>query len=166
MWVARATSLFVVTFLALDSMLASVVDLRGGSEFIKPYHSWNMVFCSAVSVCILEITYRVFRILHSFPWLMQWLGFVHIVIIVIFLALPLGDRMAIRHERTQGPPMASDMGYGWYYWDDSGMGGNPITGFHLLLFVGQPFKLGAFLFGSASIFALAARSRKYQEVQQ
>lgn len=121
------------------------------------------MFCSIVSVCILEIMYRVFGILQRYPWFMQWLGFIHVVMIVTFLALPLGDRLAIRHEQNQGPPIGGDMGYGWYYWDDSGMGGTPITGFSLLFFVAQPFKLGCLLAGTASVFALAARACKTRE---
>ena len=49
MWAVRAVGLISVCFLAFDLMLGAVADMRGASGYIKPFHTWNMLFCSFVS---------------------------------------------------------------------------------------------------------------------
>jgi hypothetical protein len=166
MWIVRAIALFAITNLALNSMLGAVIEMRGASDYIKPFHSWNMLLTSIVSVAILEIIFGLIPLARRFPWFMQWLAFVHIVMLVAFLALPFADRIAVQRERAQGPPMSGDMGYGWYYWDDSGMGGNPVTGFYLLFFFYQPISLGSFLFGSAAVIGLASHVQRNNQGEQ
>lgn len=166
MWTVRAVALFAVTFLALDSMLGAVIEMRGASDYIKPFHSWNMLFTSVVSVAIFEIIFLLIRGARRFPWFMRWLAFVHVVALITFLVLPLADRVAVQRERAQGPPMSGDMGYGWYYWDDSGMGGNPVTGFYLVFFLYQPISLGIFLFGSATVIGLSNRAQRRSQGEQ
>ena len=158
MLIARAIALFVVSFLSIDTMLQSVVETRGGSGYIKPFHSWNMAFTCAVSVIFFETIHNFVNAIRRLPWQILWLTFILITTVITFLTLPLADWIAERHERSLGEPFISDMGYGWYYWDDSGMGGDPIVGAYLIAFLWQPFILSCFLFGSAAIFALAART--------
>lgn len=157
--VGRAVALFGITWLSLNGLVDAIVDMRGGSDYVRPFHSWNMAFCAAASVLLFEILLGCFRVIRRFPWAMQALGFVHIVLIVTFFALPLGDFLAVQREKSRGAPILSDQGYGWYYWDDSGMGGDPITGSYMLFFLMQPLKLGVFVGSTAAVFVLANGTR-------
>ncbi len=151
---ARAISLFVISLLSYESMLLSVVDMRGGCDYIKNYHIWNMVFCCATSIILFEVVYRLIPVVRKFPWFMQWIAYAHLILAIVFIALPLADRMALRHEKAMGKPFDAEKGYGWYYWDDSGMGGQPITSIYLIYFFLSPLRMICFLAGSGAVFAL------------
>lgn len=117
----------------LWSMLDFDLDIRGANLFIRPFHAAGLIITLLIAAFVFAILCRLGRsILASRPAL-QTLLYVILVLIIWAFALPLGDWVAEQLERSQKTPyQVGDTGYGWYYWDDSGMGGDPMTIGHMI----------------------------------
>ena len=117
----------------LWAMLDSELDGRGAILFVRPYHVGGLVVTVITGVVVLAAMLRLFqRQVGSRPVLQTTLFFL-IMALLWWRILPLGDWLAEQVERAQkSPAEVGDMGYGWYYGDDSGMGGDPMSIGHLL----------------------------------
>jgi hypothetical protein len=118
----------------LWSMLDFDLDIRGANDFVRPFHAIGLVVTILISVVVFAALLRLGRsfFLASRPAL-QTSVYVVSVLIVWYFFLPLGDWTAEQWERSQRTPIqVGDWGYGWYYWSDSGMGGDPMTLGHIL----------------------------------
>lgn len=117
----------------LWSMLDLVLDIRGANLFIRPFHAVGLLATVLIAAVVFVAVLRLSRsVVDSRPAL-QTLLYVVTVLTVWAFALPLGHWTAEQLERSQKTPyQVGDTGYGWYYWDDSGMGGDPMTIGHIL----------------------------------
>ena len=117
----------------LWSMLDVDLDFRGANDFIRPFHAVGLLVTVLVAAFIFKTLCRVgSAILTSRPAL-QTAMYLVTSLVVWYFVLPLGDWAAVQWERAHKTAAeVGDMGYGWNYWDDSGMGGDPMRIGHLL----------------------------------
>lgn len=117
----------------LWSMLDMDLDFRGANQFIRPFHVVGLLITVVVAASVFTALSNLGRsILASRP-AQQTAMYAGLVLAVWHFVLPLGDWTAIQWERAhKAAAEVSDTGYGWYYWDDSGMGGDPMRIGHLL----------------------------------
>jgi len=117
----------------LWSMLDFDLDIRGANLFIRPFHAVGLLATVLITAVVFEAILRIARSVVDNRPALQTLLFVVTMLAVWAFILPLGDWTAKQSERSQKTPyQVGDTGYGWYYWDDSGMGGDPMTIGHIL----------------------------------
>ena len=133
----RAITLGIGTFAILYIPLDFMMDARGANDFIRPFHIIGLLTAVSLSVVTTSVIYRFWplrTLLHRF---LAALLFIHVTFALWAVALPLGDRIAIQKEREVKHTAfdlesISETGFGWYYWDDSGMGNWPMSILHFL----------------------------------
>ena len=117
----------------LWSMLDFDLDIRGANLFIRPFHAIGLLATVLITAVVFLAFLRLGRSIIGRRPALQTLLYVATLITIWAFALPLGDWRAEQLERSQKTPyQVGDTGYGWYYWDDSGMGGDPMTIGHIL----------------------------------
>jgi len=117
----------------LWSMLDFDLDIRGANLFIRPFHAIGLLATILITAVVFLAFLRLGRSIIGRRPALQTLLYVVTLITIWAFALPLGDWRAEQLERSQKTPyQVGDTGYGWYYWDDSGMGGDPMTIGHIL----------------------------------
>src|SRR3712207_1090768 len=113
--------------------LQHIFDRRGASPFIRSFH-YGAVVGAAVATTVL------FAILTGrFQRLRYRAGRATVTYLGIFyclwaVAMPVAEATARSIERrTHTREQLGDVGYGWFYWSDSGMGAEPTTIISLLV---------------------------------
>jgi hypothetical protein len=120
----RFLALVAATFAILYGALDLSLDFRGANWYIRPFHAAGVLFTAISAVGVVGVSGRW---IGDRPILLTLAHLVFIISIWSFV-LPLGDSAAERIERKQKSKQeVGDTGYGWYYWDDSGMGNWPMT---------------------------------------
>jgi hypothetical protein len=119
------------------------LDGRGACDFIRPLH--YAMAASAAILSTIGLAVAVSRVsgLSRSPGPMGML-YVSVFIVVWMILTPLADKFGVAWQRQQGPlPPGDDQGYGWFYWDDSGMGNYPTPFFGHFLYAAflSPFSL-------------------------
>ena len=117
----------------LWSMLDFDLDIRGANLFVRPFHAAGLLITLLIAAFVFAALLRLCRSVLAFRPASQTLLYVVSVLAVWAFFLPLGDWVAEQLEQSQkNPAQVGDTGYGWYYWDDSGMGGDPMSIGHIL----------------------------------
>ena len=117
----------------LWSILDFDLDIRGANLFVRPYHQVGLLLTILISILAFSALLRLGRGIFASRPALQTLLYVLSVLAVWCFVLPLGDWSAEQWERAHKTPAeVEDVGYGWYYRDDSGMGAHPMTIAHML----------------------------------
>jgi hypothetical protein len=117
----------------LWSMLDIDLDIRGADHFIRPFHAVGLLMTIFIAAFVFAALCQLGRAILTARPALQTAMYVVTVLVVWYFVLPLGDWAAVQWERAHKTAAdVSDVGYGWNYWDDSGMGGDPMRIGHLL----------------------------------
>ncbi|NWK57763.1 hypothetical protein HW115_19245 [Verrucomicrobiaceae bacterium N1E253] len=131
----RAIILGIGTCAILYMPLDLMMDVRGANDFIRPFHIYGLLAAVLISVSVTSLIYRFWPLHNALNRSLAALLFINVTIGIWAVALPLGDYFAIqKEEQMERDDLSaiSDMGYGWFYWDDSGMGNWPMSILRLL----------------------------------
>lgn len=112
----------------LYCMLDLILDVRGANDFIRPFHYVGILVTVTLSTLAFWTLLKLLpNKLGPYP-LAQTVVYLTILLAVWHVALPLGDHFAeLRERATKSTYEVGDTGYGWFYWDDSGMGNWPMS---------------------------------------
>ena len=136
------TLLAICTASLCLGLLEASLDMRGATVFVRPFHYYGTLITVLLVVSIFWPLYR------SIGWFRRRGTFLISILYLVLLfsawavALPLGDHIAIHYQRLdpQQFTLANEPpGYGWFYVDDSGMGGSPMNICYLLLALSRPW---------------------------
>jgi len=117
----------------LWAMLDSELDIRGANLFVRPYHVGGLFLTVITGVVVLALLMQLFYKRFGARPALQTTLFTLIVMLMWWQVLPLGDWLAEQVERSrQTAAEVGEYGYGWFYWRDSGMGGDPMSIGHML----------------------------------
>jgi hypothetical protein len=135
-------SVFTISTAALCiGLIDAMMDARGAERFVRPFHH----YCTLTTVFVVCVVF--WTLFRQVAFLRRRGAFVLSILFVAFLfgvwswTLPLGDRIAIHYERLDPFRPPGDTGYGWFYWDDSGMGNWPMRIGYLLWTWDRPWLL-------------------------
>jgi len=128
----RAVTLAIGTSAMLYILLDLLMDVRGANDFIRPFHVVGLIAAVVISGIVTSSIYRYWPLRNLLNRCLAALLYVHVVLGFWAVALPVGDYVAIHKEQQMvndesGLSAVSEMGYGWFYWDDSGMGNVPMS---------------------------------------
>jgi len=134
-------SLFAIGTASLSlGLLEASLDLRGADRFVRPYHYAGTLITVILVVSVFWVLFR------RLGWLRRRGAFLlSIVFLVLFLSawsftLPLGDRVAVHYQRLDPEQSVGEPpGYGWFYGDDSGSGGVPMSVGYLVWSIWRPW---------------------------
>ena len=117
------TILSIGTLGLLWSQLDIDMDVRGANGFVRPFHALGLAATVTIAALVFHILLRFGRSVLGHRPAFQALLYMLCVLVVWFFGLPFGDYLAETWERAHKTAAeVGDTGYGWYYWDDSGMG--------------------------------------------
>lgn len=110
-------------------LLEPILDVRGASPFVRPYHHACTLVVAPLVVGVFWPLYRCIGWLRRRGAFLLSVFFLVLLLCVWAFMLPLGDRLAVRRQRLD--PQLSSLaieppGYGWFYMNDSGMGDQPM----------------------------------------
>ena len=109
-------------------MLDLILDVRGASPFVRPFHTAGILLTVAAATSVFWALLRVVPTGLRRQPLALTIIYLAFIFGVWHFTLPLGDHVAeLRERATRTPYEVGDTGYGWFYWDDSGMGNWPTT---------------------------------------
>ncbi len=133
----RAIILGIGTCAILYIPLDLLMDARGANDFIRPFHIFGLLGSVIISVIVTSLIYRFWPLRNLLNRCLAALLFIHVSLGLWAVALPLGDYLAIQKEEQMVNDKGeisriSDMGSGWFYWDDSGMGNVPMSILHFI----------------------------------
>ena len=123
--------------------LQRIFDGRGACPFIRSFHYGGVVGAAVATALLFAI------LTERFPRLRYRAGRATVIYLGLFyctwaVAMALAEATARWIERrTHTREQVGDVGYGWFYWSDSGMGAEPTT--ILSLFVVTFFRPWLFL---------------------
>lgn len=139
--------LFISTVALCLCLLEAPLDMRGAVRFVRPYHYLGTVLTVLGTILVFWPLYR------CIGWLRRRGAFVVSILFLLLLftawafTLPLGDRIAIHHQRLDPTQQyyLPEPGFGWFYGDDSGMGAWPMQLAYLFYALKYPWLPAIFL---------------------
>ncbi len=129
--IAFYTALITGTTALAIMVVQTGLDIRGANRFVRPFHYGGAFITVLLAALIAELVRRWLpRLQLDAPWRAASCYLMAFLVVWWFI-IPADDAVAqIVERRMRTPQEVGDTGYGWFYYDDSGMGADPM---HLLI---------------------------------
>jgi hypothetical protein len=147
-------------------LIDAAMDVRGASPMVRPFH-YCFTLATVLVVCLTFWTvYCSFAFLRRRGTFTLSIIFVTLLMVLWAWTLPFGDTLAIHYEHLDSHRDPGEMGYGWYYWDDSGMGGWPMHIVYITYARFRPWLLLMFFAFYPCFFYLHKKSSELSSVKE